>query len=90
MHKQFRGSRYLNIGSKSIKLDYYLVEDKQIISGSPKPRNVYGIEIIKDDDQKEIIKDISINEERIINMIEIIKNNDVFPVHLHDVVEELL
>lgn len=90
MQKQFRGSSFLKISDEEIKVDYYLIEETKFFYEDEKPRTTYGIEIVENDNESEIIKDITLDEEKAVDMIDIMKNNDVLPIHLHDVIEDLL
>ena len=72
-----------------IKLEYYkTIDDSKI-----RPENKYGIEIIKtqyiDDDTKvenKTMEHLSNNEETIDEILEILKNNEVTPICLQDII----
>lgn len=90
MQKQYRGSNFLETSGKEIKLDYYLIEEEKIFFKDDKPRCTYGIEIIENEIESELVNDISLDKNITIDMIEKLKANEVFPVHLRDVIEDLL
>ena len=90
MQKIFRGRNIIKNGEKQLRLDYYLIEESKMYYNEENPRNSYGIEIIRDDKEIGIVKDITINKEVALEIIDKIVDNQVFPVHLLDVVEDLL
>ena len=90
MQREYRGSNILKGSESEIKIDYYLLTNQKILLDDLKPRYTYGIEIIENDIEKEYVEDVSVNQKIVINMIDKIRENGVLPVHLHDVIEDLL
>lgn len=90
MERQFKGSSFITSDNETIKVDYYLIVDNKLYFDDKIPRNTYGIEIIENDNEKEIVNDISTDEDFITNIIEKLKTNAVLPVHLFDIIEDLL
>lgn len=90
MKRQFKGSSFITNNNETIKIDYYLIIDNKVYFNDIIPRKTYGIEIIENDNEKEIVNDISTDEDFITNIIEKLKTNAVLPVHLFDIIEDLL
>ena len=90
MHNQFRGSSILEDGNKKMKVDYYLIAETKFFYEDKKPRITYGIEIALNNEEKESVSDITINENRALEILEVLQKNTVLPVHLHNVIEDLL
>ena len=90
MQKQFRGSSCLNIDDKKINLDYYMLSELRMNCEEDEPRVTYGIEIVENDCESECISDVTVDENKAIFLIDILKDNNVFPAHLRDVVENML
>ena len=98
--KNFFGSIFINRDKLSeaginypIKVEYYKIinEDKQIKSN----KLIYGIQIIKTEYREKIgvednkIEDITNDENEINNMLGLMKDNEVTPIGLEDVVTEI-
>ena len=98
--KNFFGSIFINRDKLTeaginypIKVEYYKIinEDKQI-----KPnKSIYGIQIIKTEYREKIgvedskIENITNDENEINNMLGLMKDNEVTPIGLEDVVTEI-
>lgn len=89
------------IGGASIKLEndeiaelkYYIVRHKLVYDGIDEKLFSYGIAIEKIEDsyiESEEIKDITCSEKMIIKIAGIIKDNKVLPIHLKDVILDML
>ena len=98
--KNFFGSIFINRDKLSeaginypIKVEYYKIinEDKQIKSN----KLIYGIQIIKTEYREKIgvedskIESITNDENEINNMLGLMKDNEVTPIGLEDVVTEI-
>lgn len=83
------------VNNDKILLEYY--ENKRHSIDKIKLKTFYGITVVKKEYgkneikcEKNCIKKISTNENKIINIIETLKTNKVTPVALNDVLIELL
>lgn len=75
----------------NFKLTYSLTESEIELEGEK--HIVYGIEIEKrslTQVEKSVVNNISTDRKRVEKIIEIIKSNEVTPVHLYDVMENFL
>ena len=91
MQRQYQCSCFLKTDeNEKLKFDYYIVSESKVFFNEEKPRFTYGIEIIDYNNKSEAISDISINKEEVIKMIDILAKNVVSPVHLKDIVEDML
>ena len=89
MIRNYIGKETLEI--PSIELKYYILEEV-VELGSSKLVD-YGIEIEKQDSariEKSQVKDITTDQTRIDNIVKSLMRNSVTPVHLHDVIEDML
>ena len=77
--------------SSIMKLRYYILEDEIMVDG--KSLIEYGVEIEKLENQgieKSQIASITTDQSRIDFIIKTLKKNSVTPVHLHDVIVDML
>lgn len=101
--KRFYGSIFIEkekleeAGIKEpIKLEYYKIINKNENKNEIKDEKEYGIEIVKtqykeNDAQVEgkMVENISNSEERIDEILRILKNNEVTPICLQDILYDL-
>lgn len=88
MNKQQMGD---DVSIEDFILMYFLTESEAIIEGES--HTVYGIEIDKKSlfrVEKSVIQNITTDKERIKEIIDVIKYNQVTPIHLYDVMETFL
>lgn len=91
MKKCFVGTEDVPIGdSERIKLDYFLLTERKKFEGQISFRSTYGIEIVKNNIESQNVRDISVNKNEVIGIIEVLKSNQVTPIHLNDVIETFL
>lgn len=91
MHRQYKNSCYLDIGeNQKIKFDYYIISESKVFLEEKTPRLTYGIEIIDNNNESRMVKDISTNEEKVIDIINILIRNVVSPIHLKDIIEDMI
>ena len=92
MKRSYIGEETLEIHEDSfISLQYYILEEDVEISGSKYVE--YGVEIEKKDHfriEKSQIKDITTDQTRIDSIVKSLMANSVTPIHLHDVIEDML
>ena len=91
MKRYYFGDEVLDLvcGDEQAKLIYYILENENDI-GSFKE---YGVEIQKVEKyrtEKSRVLDITTDESRINFIINLLMRNAVTPVHLHDIIEDLI
>jgi len=81
-------------GQNSIELEYYLLESEDNSSMESDCRKTYGVEIIKKycsvPQESKSYKDIYSSREEIDTLVELLANNNVTPVHLPYILDDLL
>lgn len=88
MNKQQMGD---TINISDFKLRYSLTETEIVLEGEK--HIVYGVEVEKQSlvkVEKSVIENITTDKKRVEQIINIIKSNEVTPVHLYDVMENFL
>lgn len=82
--------------SNRIELEYYKISKKNK-SKSTRKSNLYGIEIVKKEylggkklKEKNNICNVTNDENVINNILNILKNNQVTPIALNDIIQEVL
>lgn len=78
---------------KFAKVEYYILKERIFYDELNIETVTYGIEIDKkDEDQLEFdfLRDITTEEDEIKKLIKLIMKNKVMPVHLKDVMEDLI
>ena len=92
MKRNYIGKETLEIfESSAISLKYYILEDE--VEENSKRYVAYGIEIEKQDCkriEKSQVKDITTDQTRIDSIVKSLMKNNVTPIHLHDVIEDML
>lgn len=71
------------------RLEYFIIENEELL----RDKTTYGIEIIKtgiDSMEENRVQDITTIEEKIKSISEKLITNKVFPIHLQDVIENLI
>ncbi len=72
-------------------LTYFITKTDIFCEG--KKYDTYGIEVVKKSlsgIEKSNIEDVTISQERIVEIIDVVKRNKVAPIHLHDIMENFL
>lgn len=86
----------LFVGKENLEdweLRYYILKEVKFYEEWKEEKMSYGIEIEKvklDEVEKNSVEDITCNENTIKKMMNIIVKNQVLPVHLKDVVEDMI
>jgi len=92
MKRSYIGKETLMIHEKSsFELKYYVLEE--VVENESNQYVEYGVEIEKQDSsriEKSQIKDITTDQTRIDIIVKSLIRNSVTPVHLHDVIEDML
>ena len=92
MKKYYIGKETLKIlESTDLELSYYILENEHEIDNIKFTE--YGIEIEKKDAnriEKSQVVNITTNQTRIDFIVKTLMKNNVTPVHLHDVIEDML
>ena len=76
-----------------IKLKYFLLEESKYVEETSENVKCYGIEaqkITKDNIEKNLVHDITTEKESAVSMVNILKNNKIMPIHLQDVIMDML
>ena len=71
-----------------MKKVFYKLRKERILP-SEKQFTTYGIEVLENGVQTEYISGVSDNKKLVRNMVRICNKNDVEPVHIHDVIEDM-
>ena len=92
MKRSYIGKETLEIHEKSsFVLKYYILEE--VVENESSKHVEYGVEIEKQDSsriEKSQIKDITTDQTRIDYIVKSLMRNSVTPIHLHDVIEDML
>ena len=75
------------------RLKYFLLEESKYVEETSKNVKCYGIEaqkITKDNIEKNLVHDITTEKESAVSMVNILKNNKIMPIHLQDVIMDML
>lgn len=92
MKRSYIGKGTLEIlDSSFIELNYYILEEE--IEEKSNKYVEYGIEIEKKDNsrtEKSQVMDITTDQTRIDYIVRSLMKNSVTPIHLHDVIEDML
>ena len=92
------GEECLEISSNDeMKVKYYILEENKIYSELNLETKTYGVKIETYRDVNDIniyteneVKDITIDRKHIVNIIQLLKKNQVLPEHLNDIIEEFI
>jgi hypothetical protein len=99
MDKQYCGYELLKGESgNKIELQYYILKQSQLYLEICEVKIAYGIEIVKNEflENKDVsteensIEDITTNMYKIKDIIKTLKDNQVMPIHLKDVIENMI
>lgn len=91
MQKCFIGATSIIVDNgDNIELKYYLIKEEKIFKDINVPITTYGVEIDKNNIEREMIRDVSVNEAKVNKVISSLINNQVTPIHLYDVIENFL
>ena len=95
MKKCFIGSTSVIVDDgENMDLKYYLIKEEKTFEDTNDPITTYGVEIDKNNIEREIIRDVSVNEAKvnkvISTLISTLISNQVTPIHLYDVIENFL
>lgn len=92
MKRSYIGKETLEIREQSsFVLKYYILEE--VVENKSSKYVEYGVEIEKQDSsriEKSQIKDITTDQTRIDYIVKSLMKNSVTPIHLHDVIEDML
>lgn len=91
MLKELYGTSMIKYEEKEELLEYYILNNNDEITENK--IGIYGIEIIKKNEESEeisFISDLTVNKEFAEEILKTIKDNIVTPVHLYDVLENFL
>ena len=92
------GEEYLEISSDDeMKVKYYILEENKTYSELNLETKTYGVKIETYRDVNDIniyteneVKDITIDRKHIVNIIQLLKKNQVLPEHLKDIIEDFI
>lgn len=94
MSKFFMGEEYLALENKRIvELKYFVLEQSKIIEETGEKIVSYGIEVEKwsgKNLEKDFVYDITNEEDEIKRITNCLKKNKVTPVHLKDIIVDML
>lgn len=91
MQKCFVGATSVIVdGGENMDLKYYLIKEEKTFEDINDPITTYGVEIDKNNIEREMIRDVSVNEAKVNKVISTLINNQVTPIHLYDVIENFL
>lgn len=94
MEKFLIGEDSLTLENERIaSLKYYLLEQSKIIEETGENLIAYGIEIEKSEGsnvEKDFVLDITTQKECALNITNTLKNNKITPIHLKDIIIDML
>ena len=94
MNKFFMGEEYLALENKRIvELKYFLLEQSKIVEETGESTISYGIEVEKrsgNNIEKDFVNDITTEKECAMSITNCLKKNKIMPVHLKDVIVDML
>lgn len=91
MLRELYGTSTLKYENKEETLEYYILNNNDEILENK--IGIYGIEIIKRNgtlEEKSFISDLTVNKDFVLEVIKTIKEDIVTPIHLYDVLENLI
>lgn len=94
MDKFFIGEEYLALENKRIvELKYFLLEQSKFVEETGESTKSYGIEVEKwsgNNVEKDFVNDITTEKECAVSITNCLKKNKIMPVHLKDVIVDML
>ena len=96
MKRSYIGKETLAVFEQScVTLKYYILETEceEDVENGCEEHIGYGVEIEKQDSarvEKSQVKDITTDQTRIDNIVKSLMKNSVTPIHLHDVIADML
>ena len=94
MDKLFIGEERLALENKRIvELKYFLLEEAKFVEETKESEKTYGIYVEKRNGElleAEIVKDITTEKENAMQITKCLKRNKVTPIHLKDVIVDML
>ena len=83
----------IGMNGQTVELKYYILKQEMFCEDLSKEIIAYGIEIEKTENaiiEKSRLEDITCNKEKIDLITRILKENKVLPVHLQDIVLDMI
>ena len=93
MLKELYGTSMLKYENKEEILEYYILSNNDENVVDMNKMQIYGIEIVKKSDsseEKSFVSDLTVNKEFVEEIAKKFKDNIVTPIHLYDVLEDIL
>ena len=94
MDKFFIGEEYLTLENKRVvELKYFVLKQAKFVEETGENKISYGIEVekcSKPKTEKEFVLDITTKEEDIMRITNCLKENKITPIHLKDVIVDML
>ena len=94
MERLLVGDEYLALENEEMALlKYYVVEGRKEVEGTNEKKPTYGLEIekwTKQDVERNVVYDVTTQKERAFEMMDTLKENKLMPVHLRDVVMDMI
>ena len=94
MEKLLVGDEYLALENEEMALlKYFVVEVTRTMEETNEKQKTYGLEIekwTKHDVERDVVYDVTTQKEKAFDMMCSIKENKLLPVHLKDVVGDML
>ncbi len=94
MERLLVGDEYLALENDEMALlKYFVLEDTKRIEGTNDKRKTYGLEIekwTKHDVERDAVYDVTTKKDVAFDMMYSIKENKLMPVHLKDVVMDMI
>ena len=94
MDKFFIGEEYLALENKRVAtLKYFLLEEAKIVEETGEMKNSYGIKVEKwigKDLEEDIVSNVTTEKENAKSITLCLKENKVTPVHLKDIIVDML
>lgn len=94
MERLYVGEEYLALENKKLAtLRYFVVEQAKSAEGFDKTFSTYGLEVEKLSEEKvesNFVNDVTTNKEYAVDLMDCLRKNKVTPVHLKDVLIDML
>lgn len=94
MERLLVGDEYMALEDDEMALlKYFVLEGAELVEGTDEKQKTYGLEIekwTKHDVERDAVYDVTTKKEKAFDIMYSLKENKLLPVHLKDVVMDLL
>ncbi len=94
MERLYIGEEYLALESKRVAtLRYFVLEESKKVEGTESDVSTYGLEVEKwngKNVERNFVSDVTTNKEYAVDVMDCLRKNKVMPIHLKDVIADML